>query len=375
MLKSISVSEDNWEYSSIAGVLYDKGAATLLKFPDSKQRLTIPDSVTAIADRAFQNAGVALKDAYESGDITYFRYVAIPASVEKIGSYAFAGSTLECLKFAGGGASVGESAFAGCSAISYAVFGAAFAEVGDHAFDGCVFYDGETEMALDYALAGHKFTGDDASNLKLYVPKAGGTIVSGDVKYRITGNGESKTVSAVRPAGEDATELSIPATVRYLGFDWEVASVASKAFSGLQSLRSLSFDGPVSIGSYAFFDCKGLESVSFGGETILGTSAFSCCSSLADADLSKVVTVGKHAFYGCALTRADLSSAVSVGYGAFTGNDLREVAFSPGLESVDPKAFFRYSFYGADGAKLPVSASGLAGKTFEGSGKVLAQTS
>ena len=70
---------------------------------------------------------------------------------------------------------------------------------------------------------------------------------------------------------------------------------------------------------------------------------------------------------------ADLSSAEAVGYGAFTGNDLREVAFSPGLESVDPKAFFRYSFYGADGAKLPVSASNLAGKAFEGSGKVLAQ--
>ena len=88
-----------------------------------------------------------------------------------------------------------------------------------------------------------------------------------------------------------------------------------------------------------------------GGEAALGTSAFSGCGSLADADLSKVATVGKRAFYNCVLTRADLSSAETIGYGAFTGNDLREVAFSPGLESVDPKAFFRYSFCGADGAK------------------------
>ena len=373
-LRSIEVSGDNAAYSSIAGVLYDRDAKVLIKFPSSKQRLVIPDTVEEIAPHAFENAGAALKAVQGGGDVSYLRYVAIPASVERIGGFAFAGSTLECLKFVGGEASVGESAFAGCSAISYAVFGAAFAEVGDYAFDGCVFYDGETEMTLDDALAGHKFTGEDAAHLKLYVPRLGGSIVSGDVKYRITDNGESKALSAVRPAGEDAAELSIPASVRYLGFDWEVTSVASKAFSGLQSLRSVSFGGPVSLGPYAFFGCKNLGSVTFGGEAALGTSAFSCCGSLADADLGNVVSVGKHAFYNCALTRADLSSAETIGYGAFTGNDLRDVAFSPGLESVDPKAFFRYSVCGADGAKLPVSASGLAGKAFEGSGKALVQT-
>ncbi|MBE6520263.1 MAG: leucine-rich repeat domain-containing protein [Thermoplasmata archaeon] len=375
MLRSIEVSSGNVEYSSIAGVLYDKEAATLLKFPASKQRLVIPDTVTAIAASAFESAGTALKAEQGSGDVSYFRYVSVPGSVVSIGEGAFRGSTLEVLKLADGTTKIGAEAFSGCSALSYVVFCDTLAEVGDGAFDGCVFRDGETEMALDDALAGHKFTGEDAAHLGLYVPKPGGTIVSGDVKYRIIGSGESKALSAVRSAGEDAAELSIPATVRYLGFDWEVTSVASKAFSGLQSLRSVSFGGPVSVGPYAFFGCRSLGSVTFGGEAALGTSAFSGCSSLADADLSRVVTVGKHAFYNCALTRADLSSAETIGYGAFTGNDLREAAFSPGLESVDPKAFFRYSFCGADGAKLPVSASGLAGKTFEGSGKVLVQTS
>ena len=375
MLRSIEVSSGNAEYSSIAGVLYDRDVTVLIKIPASKQRLVIPDSVTEIAPRAFESAGAALKAEQGSGDVSYFRYVSVPGSVVSIGEGAFRGSTLEVLKLADGTTKIGAEAFSGCSALSYVVFCDTLAEVGDGAFDGCVFRDGETEMALDDALAGHKFTGEDAAHLGLYVPKPGGTIVSGDVKYRITDSGESKALSAVRPAGEDAAELSIPATVRYLGFDWEVTSVASKAFSGLQSLRSVSFGGPVSVGPYAFFGCRSLGSVTFGGEAALGTSAFSGCRSLADADLSKVVTVGKHAFYNCALTRADLSSAETIGYGAFTGNDLREAAFSPGLESVDPKAFFRYSFCGADGAKLPVSASGLAGKTFEGSGKVLAQTS
>jgi hypothetical protein len=374
-LRSIEVSGGNAEFASEAGVLYDKGKLTLLKFPASKQRLVIPETVTEIAPYAFEGAGAALKERHSEGDpITYFRYVAVPSSVARIGTCAFAGSTLECLKFAGGEVSVGDSAFEGCSALNYVVFGAEFTEVGGYAFYGCRFFDGETEMALDDALAGHKFTGADAAHLKLYVPEAGGTIVSGDVKYRITGNGESKTVSAVRPAGEDSEELHIPASITYLGFDWEVASVGFKAFSGLQSLRSVSFGGPISVGSYAFFGCRGLESVHFGGEAELGTSAFSCCGSLAFIDLGDVVSVGKHAFFGCgSLTCADLSNAESIGYGAFTGTDLQEVTFSPALSHADPKAFYGYAFKDAAGAKIKIAPGNLAGKSFSGQGKVLAE--
>jgi hypothetical protein len=87
----------------------------------------------------------------------------------------------------------------------------------------------------------------------------------------------------------------------------------------------------------------------------------------ADVDLGSVASVGKHAFYGCALTRADLSSAEAIGYGAFTGNDFCEVFLSLDLESIDSKAFSGYSFYRADGKKLPVVAADFAGLVFEGS--------
>ncbi len=375
-LRSIEVSSGNTAFESEAGVLYDHGKKTLLRFPASKQRLVIPDTVEEIADYAFMGAGAALKEQYSEGDpITYFRYAAIPASVVRIGDLAFAGSTLECLKFAGGAVSVGYSAFDGCSALNYVVFGAELTEVGAYAFNSCRFFDGNTEMSLSDAVAGHKFTGDDASSLKLYVPEAGGTIVSGDVKYRITDSGaDSKIVAAVRPTSEDAEELSIPASIRYLGFDWEVASVGSKAFSGLQSLRSVSFGGPISVGLYAFFGCKGLESVHFGGVAELGTSAFSCCRSLAEINLGSVASVGKHAFYGCgSLTCADLSNAESIGYGAFTGTDLQEVTFSPALSHADPKAFYGYAFKDAAGAKIKIAPGNLAGKSFSGQGKVLAE--
>ena len=393
-LRSIEVSSGNAEFASEAGVLYDKDATVLIKFPSSKQRLVIPGTVEEIAPRAFENAGAALKAEQGGGDVSYFRYVAIPASVVKIGNYAFAGSTLECLKFAGGEVSVGESAFAGCSALNYVVFGAEFTEVGGYAFYGCRFFDGETEMALDDALAGHKFTGADAAHLDLYVPKAGGTIVSGDVKYRITDNGDSKTVVAVRPAGDNVANISVPASISYLGFGWEVTSIAPKAFlrngsivsvtsevdvgrsafHGCRNLEYVALDGAASVGAYAFFGCSSLEHVDLGGADTLGTSAFSGCGSLARIDLSGVTSIGKHAFFGCgSLTYADLPSVAFIGYGAFTGTDLVEVGFGGDLSHVDSKAFFGYSFLDGDGDKIKVNAGKLAGKHFSGGGKVLTQ--
>ncbi len=395
-LRSVEVSSGNAAYSSIAGVLYDEDAGVLLKFPASKQRLVIPSTVTEIAAGAFQNAGAALKADHDSGPISYFRYVSIPASVTRIGEGAFASSTLEVLRLADGTEAVGARAFAGCGSLSYVVFNETLGSVAPDAFEGCSFHgeDGN-EMAFSIgAMSGHKFTGSGSDDLTMYVPEAGGTIASGGVNYRITDSG-AKHVYAAGPDGEGAAEVSIPASVRYLGFDWMVTSVGPKAFMGCGSitsvssavdvgfksfakcagLESVSLGGAGSIGGYAFFGCASLSAVSLGSVASVGESAFSGCASLSAVDQSGVQTVGDHAFYRCALREVDLSSATSVGYGAFTGNCLERAVFGDSLSSVDLKAFFGYSFLDPDGGRIAVSASTLAGKTFEGSGKVLVQTS
>jgi hypothetical protein len=388
-LEEIEVGPDNMTFDSYEGVLYDQEGKTLLIFPKAKQTVVFSEGVAEIAAGAFFGAGAALKA--DSQDGKYFRYVKIPATVTKIGDYAFYSSALECLKFSGGTVSVGESAFAYCYSLTYAVFNAEFVSVADTAFDGCVFYDGGAEMAVGDAIAGHKFTGDGSGHLDLYVPPLRGTIVSGDVKYRITSNEGAMTVSAVRIADESATELVIPASISYLGFEWEVASIASKAFmgngklesvniaadvgyrsfSGCSSLRSVELGGVSSIGSYAFSGCKALETVHNDGTLeSIGTSAFSGCASLSDIDLRTVKSVGKHAFYCCSsLTKADLGRAESIGYGAFSGTDLQDIRFGA-LSYVDPKAFFRYAFYDGDG-KIGATAEDLSLRHFTGGGKAL----
>ena len=388
-LSEILVSEGNEGYSSVAGVLYDKSASVLMKFPASKQRLIIPETVVEIVAGAFQNAGVALKADYSGGAITYFRYVSVPGTVETIGDDAFRGSTLEVLKLADGTTTIGSGAFAGCSALDYVVFNYTLEDVAADAFDGCVFHDANgdvMEFSIE-AMAGHKFTGADSSDLNLYVPDVGGSITYGGAVYRIDSNDESKAVQAVALASDNESgALVVPGTFRYLGFDWTVTGIASKAFYGdssitmvdsavdvgykafanCASLSSVTLSGASELSAYAFANCASLSYVDIDGVTVVGNSAFSGCSSLASVDLGGVQEIGDHAFYKCALTTADLSSATSIGYGAFTGNDLQSVTFSAGLTSVDPSAFYGYLFYDGS-AKLDVTAENLAGKAFAGS--------
>ena len=79
-LQSIDVSEDNQNYTSIDGVLYDKELKTIIKFPEDNDatEYIIPNSVTNIGDRAFFNCR-------ELTSIT------IPNSVTTIGDGAFSG--------------------------------------------------------------------------------------------------------------------------------------------------------------------------------------------------------------------------------------------------------------------------------------------
>ena len=52
-LTSIEVAEDNENYDSIDGVLYDKEKRTLIQCPGGKTNIEIPNSVTSIGWRAF----------------------------------------------------------------------------------------------------------------------------------------------------------------------------------------------------------------------------------------------------------------------------------------------------------------------------------
>lgn len=75
-LEEIIVAEENPSYSSVEGALYNKDQTVLSKWPDKKLNVSIPNSVTAIGNCAFEYCS-------ELTSIT------LPASVTRIGANAF----------------------------------------------------------------------------------------------------------------------------------------------------------------------------------------------------------------------------------------------------------------------------------------------
>ena len=102
-LIEINVAADNGTYSSVDGVLFNKDASTLIKFPMAKAGdYTVPDGVMIIDDGAF----------YRAADVTS---ITMPDSVTTVGSNAFNNcGGLQSIKLSGNLQTIGEYAFEGC---------------------------------------------------------------------------------------------------------------------------------------------------------------------------------------------------------------------------------------------------------------------
>ena len=75
-LERIDVEANNNTYSSVDGVLYNKQKTKLIKFPENKLTIVIPNTVTSIGEFSF----------YKSHRIDK---IVIPSNVTNIGNYAF----------------------------------------------------------------------------------------------------------------------------------------------------------------------------------------------------------------------------------------------------------------------------------------------
>ena len=145
--------------------------------------LTIPSSVTSIGESAFSGC---------SG----LTSLTIPSGVTSIGDWAFTScSGLTSLTLPSSVTSIGNDAFLGCSGLTSLTLPSSVTSIGNHAFDGC---SGLTSLTLPsgvtsigrYAFANcsvltsiyvypenlpelgtHIFTGCDAKNCTVYVPK------------------------------------------------------------------------------------------------------------------------------------------------------------------------------------------------------------
>ncbi|MBQ7793561.1 MAG: leucine-rich repeat domain-containing protein, partial [Clostridia bacterium] len=119
--------ENNENYSSSDGILFNKDKSTIICYPEGKTAdlYTIPNGVTSIGDYAF----------YGCSNLTS---ITLPNSVTSIGRYAFSGCRrLTIITLPDSVTSIGVYAFRYCSSLASITIPDSVTSIGDYAFYGC----------------------------------------------------------------------------------------------------------------------------------------------------------------------------------------------------------------------------------------------
>ena len=311
--------------------------------------INIPASVTNIGDWAFyQCSGLATITLPEGltniGKEAFFECfsltaITIPSSVTSIGSIAFSGCMFEsenfinnstCLDNENWGAALFEKEYDGVFVrndtavasrpnLTTATIPEGVASIGLSAFWGCSSLTSITIPSSVTSIEGFAFY--KCSNL-----------TSITIPASITSIGEYAFSNCC-----SITSIAIPASVTSIGeyafsscssltslmLPESLTSIENHAFSSCKGLTSVILPANVtSIGEYAFSGCNNLNAIAFPkGLTSIGDMAFSDCKGLTSITLPKdLKSIGGLAFYYCSnLTAITIPASVaSIGMGAFS---------------------------------------------------------
>ncbi len=274
-LTAITVTEQNPNYCSIDGVLFDKTRTELITCPGGKRgSYLIPDSVTSIVDRTFEccdsltsvTVGKGVTSIGQDAFLGCSSLTAITVTEQNpnycsIDGVLFNKIGTELITCPGGKSGsyvipdgvtgIGNSAFEYCTSLISVTIPDGVTSIGDYAFLGC-----SSLTAITVTEQNPNYCSID------------GVLFNKIGTELITCPG-GKSGSYVIPDG--------------------VTSIRRNAFRSCISLTSVTLpDGVTSIGSVAFLDCSSLTSVTIGdGVTSIRRNAFDGCRSMTEITVTK----------------------------------------------------------------------------------------
>ena len=275
--------------------------------------------------------------------------ITIPNNVTSIREYAFYNcSGLTSVTIGNGVTCIGECAFSCCSGLTSVTIGNGVTCIGEYAFNDC------------YGLT------------SVIIPDNVTSIGSGAFS-NCSGLIEVTIGTSVTSIGSYAFEGCECLTLVTLKSD-EIVSISRKGCSmvsvfGNQVETYVIGDGVMSIGDYAFFYCSGLAYVTIPNSvTSIGKYAFDSCYGLNFVNIpGSVTSIGDYAFFYCSgLAYVTIGNSVtSIGEGAFAGcSSLTSVTIPNSVTNIGNFAFDGCK--GLTSVTIPNSVTSIGNYVFEG---------
>jgi len=333
-LTAIIVDTNNPAFSSVAGVLFDKSQATLVRHPAGiTGSYTIPDNTRSIGDVAFVDSiltSVTIPSSVTNIGYAAFWYctrlasVTLGTNVTSIGGYAFAGYSdaggcisLTNVAIPNSVTSIGENAFWNCWSLASVTIGNRVASIGGEAFWNCFSLASVTIPSSVTIIGDNAFCA--CTNLTSV------TILSATNGPALTSIGQGafcwcSSLASVT-IGNSVTNIGVYAfwnccSLATVTIGNRLASIGDGAFDQCFGLPNITIPNSVtSIGGAAFSGCTNLTSVTIGNSvTNIGIEAFLACESLTSVAIPNSVTsIGLLAFAGCSsLTAITVATRNSV---------------------------------------------------------------
>ena len=147
-LEYIRVEEDNINYSSVDGVLYNKTKDIIVQYPGARKEVVVPDDVYLIYDGAFDGcssiASIELPESITEIGREAFSgcssliLINIPAGVKEIGMHTFKGCvSLESVNLPSEIEVIDRYAFLNCSSLASIKLPENLKYIGESAFNSC----------------------------------------------------------------------------------------------------------------------------------------------------------------------------------------------------------------------------------------------
>ncbi len=288
--------------NSIANIVVDDGTSlstvdiAAFKGCQSMTNANLPNTVTAIGKEVFADcknlSSINILDDSSNDS----------SSLASIGEYAFSGCTsLQSVSIPSGVKSIGDRAFqnAGITSVKVKAISFALNGVGTYIFAGnsinnVTFVEGIKSIPAIFFHAGF------ASNTTVHIPESVTTIENDAFNTVVNLTGIIFDGNNIEKIGNRAfedcsvTSISLPSSLKIIG---------DGAFLGCNKLEAISFpESLTSIGSNAFENCTKLTSINLPSKlNMVGTEAFKGCKSLTDITFPTVIDTkfGTGTFSGC----------------------------------------------------------------------------